>query len=57
MFVAGAFAISFTCHAAWALAMSLRPVRSAYASNRRWVEMGLGSFFTLAAWKLATSGR
>ena len=56
-FVTGAFVISFAAHAAWALVLSSRLVRSAYASGRRWVEAGLGSFFTFAAVKLATSER
>lgn len=54
LFVAGAFAISFSCHAAWALALSLAPVRRAYGAGRRWIEAGLGAFFVFAAWKLAT---
>ena len=54
IFIAGAFAISFGCHAAWALALSLAPVRRAYAVGRRWIEAGLGTFFTFAAYKLAT---
>ncbi len=52
-FVVGAFAISFAMHAAWALVLSSRPVRAAYAGGRRWIEAGLGSVFTLAALKLA----
>lgn len=54
-FVAGAFAISFTAHAAWALVLSSRPVRAAYISGRRWVEAGLGGVFAFAAFKLATA--
>ena len=54
LFIAGAFAISFSCHAAWALALSLAPVRRAYAGGRRWIEAGLGTFFVFAAYKLAT---
>lgn len=56
-FVAGAFAISFSAHAVWALVLSSRPVRAAYASGRRWIEAGLGGFFTFAAFKLATAER
>lgn len=55
LFIAGAFVISFTCHGAWAMAMSASPVRTAYAAGRRWIEAGLGCFFAFAAWKLATS--
>ena len=56
-FVAGAFAISFSCHAAWALTMSLGRVRAFYTAGRRWIEMALGFFFVFAAWKLATTDR
>lgn len=55
LFVAGAFAISFLCHSAWALALSTNPIRMAYASARRWIEATLGVFFFFAASKLATS--
>lgn len=54
-FVAGAFAISFACHGAWALLLSAAPVRAAYARSRRWIEGVLGLFFTFAAFRLATS--
>ncbi|WP_306154801.1 LysE family translocator [Roseovarius sp. MMSF_3281] len=57
LFVAGAFAISLGCHAAWGLALSARPVRAAYARVRRGIEALLGGFFLFAAFKLATSGR
>ncbi|MEI4196771.1 LysE family translocator [Roseovarius sp. E0-M6] len=56
LFVAGAFAISFGCHGAWALVLSSGPIRRAYGAARRWIEAALGAFFTLAAVKLATSG-
>lgn len=55
LFVAGAFALSFAMHAAWALVLSSGPIRSAYAAGRRWIETGLGAFFTLAAVKLSLS--
>jgi len=54
-FVASMAMISFACHAAWALALSSRPVRTAYQSGRAYVETALGAFFTFAAFKLATS--
>lgn len=54
-FVAGAFLLSFTMHAAWAVVLSAAPIRTAYAAGRRWVEAGLGCFFVFAAWKLARS--
>ena len=53
LFTAGAFMISFCGHAAWSLTMSAAPVRNAYAKVRRWVESGLGVFFTFASWQLA----
>ena len=54
-FVAGAFAISFACHGAWAVMLSSRPVRAAYAGARRWIEGALDAFFGFMAFKLATS--
>lgn len=57
LFVLGAATISFVCHGAWAVAMSASAVRRAYTDWRRWVEAGLGVFFTFFAWKLATSER
>lgn len=57
LFVFGAFAISFICHGAWALAMSTRHIRTAYGKGRRWIEAALGAFFVFAAWRLATSER
>ncbi len=54
LFVAGAFLISFTCHGAWAVALSAPPLRRAYTAGRRWIEAGLGVFFVFAAVKLAT---
>ncbi|WP_338550147.1 LysE family translocator [Roseovarius phycicola] len=57
LFVLGAFTISFVCHGAWALAMSTRHIRAAYAKGRRWIEAALGAFFVFAAWKLASSER
>lgn len=55
LFIAGGIVISFTCHAAWALALSAAPVRTAYTRARRYIEGALGSFFAFAAFKLATS--
>lgn len=54
LFVAGAFAISFAMHAAWALLLSAAPVRRTYAAARRPVEALLGTYLTFAAWRLAT---
>lgn len=55
LFVAGAIALSFVCHGAWAVALSTAPARRAYASGRRWIESGLSVFFVFAAWKIAFS--
>lgn len=55
LFVAGAFVISFTCHGAWAIALSAQSIRGAYLTGRRWIESMLGAFFSFAAFKLATS--
>ncbi len=57
LFVAGAFLLSLGCHGAWAIALSAAPVRTAYAASRRWIEAGLGTFFTYAAFRLATAER
>ena len=54
LFVAGAFVISFSCHAAWAIALSAKPVRTAYATARRYIEATLGMFFCFASYKLLT---
>lgn len=54
-FVASCAALSFVCHAAWALALSATPVRDAYQRSRAYVEGALGAFFAFAAVKLATS--
>ena len=55
LFVIGAMALSFVCHAAWALLLSASPVRAAYQGARRWIEGALGAFFAFAAIKLVTS--
>jgi threonine/homoserine/homoserine lactone efflux protein len=55
LFVVTMWLISFGCHAAWALALSAAPVRTAYHSARRYIEGALGAFFVFAAFKLATS--
>ena len=54
-FVLSCMALSFTCHAVWALALSATPVRRAYQRTRAYVEGALGAFFGFAAFKLATS--
>lgn len=57
LFVAGGFLISFTCHAAWALALSVGYIQEAFSRWRRWIELTLGCFFTFAAFKIATDDR
>ena len=54
-FVFGAFIISFTCHGARALALSVERVRKGYVAARRWVELCLGGVFVFAAYKVVTS--
>lgn len=53
-YILGAFLISFSCHGAWALALSLNAVRGAYLASRRWIEASLGCLFTFFAYRLAT---
>lgn len=55
LFVAGLWLTSFVCHAAWAVALSAAPVRSAYGYARGWIEGALGAFFLFAAVKLVTA--
>jgi threonine/homoserine/homoserine lactone efflux protein len=55
LFVTGAFVISFGCHGAWALLLSSSPIRALYAHARRGVECVLGTFFAVAAFKLASA--
>ena len=55
LFVAGAFFISFTCHGAWALALSLDAVRHGYFASRRWIEATLGCLFAFFAYRLVTT--
>lgn len=55
LFIAGAFLISFVCHAAWAVTLSVGAIRSTYLAWRRWIEATLGGFFLFAAYRLAAS--
>ena len=57
VFVIGSFMISFTCHGAWAVTLSVDSIRRAYAVWRRWIEATLGSCFVFAAYKLVSSER
>ena len=52
VFVFGAFLISFACHGAWALALSLDSVRRWYVASKRWIEVTLGCLFTFFAFRL-----
>lgn len=54
IFLIGTFIISFGCHGAWAVALSLDSVRMGYIASRRWVEATLGGLFTFFAYKLVT---
>ena len=47
-------ALSILGHLAYAVTFSTRPVVDFYARARRWIETGLGVFFSVAAYKLAT---
>jgi len=55
LFLVGGFLISFICHGAWAVALSVTPVRRVYVAGRRGIEAVLGGFFVFAAFKIATS--
>lgn len=55
VFLVGAFINSAGGHGVWAVALSSRPFRAAYATGRRWIDATLGVFFGFAALKLATS--
>ena len=55
LFVAGAFLISFGGHGIWAVALSLKSVRKAYAAGRRWIELTLGGLFIYFSYKLVSS--
>lgn len=55
LFVVGAFVNSFIGHGGYALLLSSMPVRLLYARARKWIDAGLGCFFSFASYKLATS--
>ena len=52
--IVSATVLSVLGHLAYALTFSTRPVVAFYQRARRWIEAGLGVFFTFAAYKLAT---
>jgi threonine/homoserine/homoserine lactone efflux protein len=54
VFIFGAFLISLTGHAAYAVVLSSAPFRNAYERGRRWIEAGIGGCLTWFAFRLAT---
>ncbi|HMB77049.1 MAG TPA: LysE family translocator, partial [Kiloniellaceae bacterium] len=52
--VVSATIISLLGHLAYAVTFSTQPVVAFYRRARRWIEAGLGVFFTFAAFKVAT---
>lgn len=46
--------LSVLGHLAYAVTFSTRPVIAFYRRGRRWIEAGMGVFFTFAAYKLAS---
>jgi threonine/homoserine/homoserine lactone efflux protein len=55
LFVAVSFMNSLFGHGLWAMVFSTTALRAAYASARRPIEACLGTFFTFAAFRLATA--
>ena len=54
MLIVSATALSLLAHVAYAVAFSTTPVIEFYKRSRRWIEAGLGVFFSFAAFKVAT---
>ncbi|MEO4043128.1 LysE family translocator [Hoeflea sp. CAU 1731] len=54
LLVVCATAMSLIGHLAYAITFSTQPVVVFYRRSRRWIEAGLGVFFSLAAYKIAT---
>ncbi|WP_305989640.1 LysE family translocator [Roseibium sp. MMSF_3544] len=52
--IASCTLMSLCGHLAYAITFSTQPVVEFYRRSRRWIEAGLGVFFTFAAYKLAT---
>jgi len=52
--IVSATALSLLGHLAYALTFSTAPVVAFYRRARRWIEAGLGAFFSFAAYKIAT---
>lgn len=53
--VAGTGIISIFGHLAYAIAFSTTPMVNGYRKAQRWIDGALGSFFTFASYKVATS--
>lgn len=53
--VAGTTFLSISIHAVYAIAFSTAPMIHMYARGRRWIQGGMGAFFTVAGFKLLTS--
>ena len=52
IFVLGAFLNSLIGHGAYALLLSLNPVRAGYIAARRWIETALGGVFAILGYRL-----
>jgi len=55
MVVLGTGVISILGHLAYAVAFSTQPMVKGYRKAQRWIDGALGSFFTFASYKIATS--
>lgn len=53
--VAGTGTISILGHLAYAVAFSTAPMVNGYRKAQRWIDGALGSFFTFASYKIATT--
>lgn len=53
--VLGTGVISVVGHSAYAIAFSTTPMVNGYRKAQRWIDAALGSFFTFASYKIATS--
>jgi len=53
--IAGTTLISFVGHTTYAVAFSTAPMVAGYRRARRWIEVGLGTFFCFAGYKLLTT--
>jgi threonine/homoserine/homoserine lactone efflux protein len=53
--VAGTSLVSLNGHRTYAILFSSAPVVAAYRRIRRWIEVGFGTFFCFASYKLLTA--